>query len=263
MESMNWPANQNWKIAAATTEAHLHKCFEQSWGVCILNLAQRRILTEVFQKASPEVLGGVVWPFLRPRVVYNSPFWSRHQPTSTRIYTWLSRPLLPWPLTWIGFSAINMYQAAEEGEGGRDVGEVGGVEGRPSSQNSTETPLNPSKWVYVLLCLCVKDWNWHGPNSYNALVLLPYQWCSSWPRLFHSLSIGSLFSAKSRAEQVSPIMIFLQGSHHWKLKVKIMMVEGGRSTQRTSSCRRKPSLSTTNQRLEANHRCYPSTLLRS
>ena len=173
MESMNWPANQNWKIAAATTEAHLHKCFEQSWGVCILNLAQRRILTEVFQKASPEVLGGVVWPFLRPRVVYNSPFWSRHQPTSTRIYTWLSRPLLPWPPTWIGFSAINMYQAAEEGEGGRDVGEVGGVEGRPSSQNSTETPLNPSKWVYVLLCLCVKDWNWHGPNSYNALVLLP------------------------------------------------------------------------------------------
>ena len=54
-----------------------------------------------------------------------------------------------------------MYQAAEEGEGGHDVGEVGGVEGRPNSQNSSETPLNPSKWVFVqfgcnisvLLCL--------------------------------------------------------------------------------------------------------------
>ena len=31
-----------------------------------------------------------------------------------------------------------MYQAAEEGEGGRDVGEVGGVEGRPNSQNSSD-----------------------------------------------------------------------------------------------------------------------------
>merc|ERR1712130_31124 len=65
---------------------------------------------------------------------------------------------------------MGMYQAAEEGEGGRDVAEVGGrvEEGgsRPNSQNSTETPLNPSK-------------------------------------LLHRLSIGSLFSAKSRAEQVA------------------------------------------------------------
>ena len=57
-----------------------------------------------------------------------------------------------------------MYQAAEEGEGGRDVGEVGGVEARPNSQNSSETPLNPSKWgfvpfgcnISVLLCLYLR-----------------------------------------------------------------------------------------------------------
>jgi len=61
---------------------------------------------------------------------------------------------------------LKMYQAAEEGEGGRDVGEGASVEARPGSRNSAETPLNPSK-------------------------------------LFHSLSIGNLFSAKSRAEQVA------------------------------------------------------------
>ena len=38
-----------------------------------------------------------------------------------------------------------MYQAAEEGEGGRDVGEGASVEARPGSRNSAETPLNPSK----------------------------------------------------------------------------------------------------------------------
>ena len=43
-----------------------------------------------------------------------------------------------------------MYQAAEEGEGGPDVGKGGGVEGRPNGQNSTETPLNPSKCVFSL-----------------------------------------------------------------------------------------------------------------
>ena len=64
-----------------------------------------------------------------------------------------------------------MYQAAEEGEGGRDVGEGGGVEGRPSSQNSTETPLNPSKWVFFVF---VSLRNWQGPNSYPGdFYLLP------------------------------------------------------------------------------------------
>ena len=38
-----------------------------------------------------------------------------------------------------------MYQAAEEGEGGRDVGEGASVEARPASRSSAETPLNPSK----------------------------------------------------------------------------------------------------------------------
>ena len=41
-----------------------------------------------------------------------------------------------------------MYQAAEEGEGGRDVGEGASVEARPGSRNSAETPLNPSKLVH-------------------------------------------------------------------------------------------------------------------
>ena len=69
-----------------------------------------------------------------------------------------------------------MYQAAEEGEGGRDVGEVGGVEGRPNSQNSTETPLNPSKWVFVLLCLCVID---KLACTYSPTIRLSYYQCSS------------------------------------------------------------------------------------
>ena len=72
-----------------------------------------------------------------------------------------------------------MYQAAEEGEGGPDVGEGGGVQGRPNSQNSTETPLNPSKCVFSLthqfgsnisLSLC----HWAILKSYNTLVQLLY-----------------------------------------------------------------------------------------
>ena len=43
---------------------------------------------------------------------------------------------------------LKMYQAAEEGEGGRDVGEAASVEARPGSRNSAETPLNPSKLVH-------------------------------------------------------------------------------------------------------------------
>ena len=43
---------------------------------------------------------------------------------------------------------LKMYQAAEEGEGGRDVGEGASVEARPGSRNSAETPLNPSKLVH-------------------------------------------------------------------------------------------------------------------
>ena len=55
------------------------------------------------------------------------------------------RPLLPWPQLDLELNIPKMYQAAEEGEGGRAVGEGASVEARPGSRNSAETPLNPSK----------------------------------------------------------------------------------------------------------------------
>ena len=73
--------------------------------------------------------------------MYNSPLWRPPlAPAHTRGSVGLSYLGLQLELN------STMYQAAEEGEGGRDVGEAGGLsEGRPNSQNSTETPLNPAK----------------------------------------------------------------------------------------------------------------------
>ena len=176
-----------------------------------------------------------------------------------------------------------MYQAAEEGEGGRDVGEAGGLsEGRPNSQNSTETPLNPAKWVaakylpfFVCTSLSLSNWIY-----ILYLFAKSEQNNESFPRLFHSLSIGSLFSAKSRAEQVFDWHKELHWStrdnvwahadiskSHFIYSTKLIMMitlrmakcilaKGCRATQCFSSSRHKPPISAPNQCLQAIHRWF-------
>ena len=89
--------------------------------------------------------------FLRACVVYNSPLWrpSANPGTVTRIHVACQLGLCCLGLHLdLELLILKMYQAAEEGEGGRDVGESASVEARPGSRNSAETPLNPSKLVH-------------------------------------------------------------------------------------------------------------------
>ena len=118
----------------------------------------------------------------------------------TSTYTWLSRPLLPWPSTWIP----RCTKQLRRGRGGEMLGRL---EGCRREDPTVKTPLRPrliprSEWL-LNICPSLSVPRCHWEIGYICyLFAKSEQNNESFPRLFHSLSIGSLFSAKSRAEQV-------------------------------------------------------------